>query len=127
VHCGSSVKISQVSDGVSKTMLLAEKHVDPAHYATGNDGGDNEAALIGMGRDIVRWSTFSDGTSLPPQRDATGLGELGWNAFGSAHAVAFNAAYCDGSVRSISHSSDPATFQGITARNDGRVVQDDSP
>ena len=127
VHCGSSVKISQVSDGVSKTMLLAEKHVDPAHYTTGNDGGDNEAALIGMGRDIVRWSTFSDGTSLPPQRDATGLGEQGWNSFGSAHAVTFNTAYCDGSVRSISHSIDPTIFQGITARNDGRVVQDDAP
>ena len=125
VSCGSSVKISQVSDGVSKTVLLAEKHVEPAHYTTGGDGGDNEAALIGMGRDIVRWSTLSDGTAIPPKRDTTGLGEQGWNAFGSAHATTFNAAYCDGSVRGLSHAIDPVIFQGITARNDGRVVQAD--
>jgi len=125
VSCGSSVKISQVSDGNSKTMLLAEKHVEPAHYTTGGDGGDNEAALIGMGRDNVRWSTYSDDTVMPPQRDTTGLGEQGWNAFGSAHATTFNAAYCDGSVRGLSHAIDPTIFQGVTARNDGRVVQAD--
>ena len=50
VSCGSSVKLNQVSDGVSQTMMLAEKHVEPAHYATGGDAGDNEAALIGMGK-----------------------------------------------------------------------------
>ena len=125
VSCGSSVKLSQMSDGVSQTMMLAEKHVEPAHYTTGGDAGDNEAALIGMGRDNVRWSTYWDGTAMAPQRDTTGLGEQGWNAFGSAHATAFNAAYCDGSVRTIPHAIDPAVFQGITARNDGRVTQAD--
>ncbi len=122
VHAGSAVKIAQITDGTSKTILVAEKHMDPDNYATGNDGGDNEAALMGMGRDIVRWSNHSDGSPLPPVKDARGLGQKGSNSFGSVHAATFSAALCDGSVRGLAFDIDPAVFQSLVDRNDGQAI-----
>ena len=122
VHAGSAVKIAQITDGTSKTILVAEKHVDPDNYATGDDGGDNEAALMGMGRDIVRWANHADGSPLPPVKDARGLGQKGSNSFGSVHPATFSAALCDGSVRGLSFSIDPNVFQALVDRNDGNPL-----
>jgi prepilin-type N-terminal cleavage/methylation domain-containing protein len=122
VHAGSAVKLAQITDGTSKTILVAEKHVDPDNYATGTDGGDNEAALMGLGRDIVRWGNHSDGSPLPPVKDARGLGQKGSNSFGSVHAATFSAALCDGSVRGLAFDIDPAVFQSLVDRNDGQPV-----
>jgi prepilin-type N-terminal cleavage/methylation domain-containing protein len=119
VHCGSAIKLSQISDGCSKTVLLAEKHMDPQGYNSSIDAGDNEAAFIGMGRDVVRWSSHADGSPLPPLQDAGGQGERGSNSFGSAHAGQFGAAFCDGSVRGIAYGVDPTVFRAVTGRNDG--------
>ena len=47
VFAGSLVKVSDVTDGTTKTYLLGEKTIDPDYYATGQDGGDNE---YGAGR-----------------------------------------------------------------------------
>jgi prepilin-type N-terminal cleavage/methylation domain-containing protein len=126
IHAGSAVKLSQITDGTSKTILVAEKHMDPDNYATGNDGGDNEAALMGMGRDIVRWSNDSDGSPLPPAKDARGRGQKGSNSFGSIHAATFSAALCDGSVHGLSFDIDPTVFQRLVDRNDGQPITGDS-
>lgn len=119
VHCGSAIRLAEIRDGASKTLMIAEKHLDPRNYASGLDPGDNEALLIGMGRDIVRWSTDTDGLPLPPLVDAVGHGERGANSFGSAHAGQFHAASCDGAVRGISYDITPAVFQATTGRNEG--------
>lgn len=123
VHCGSAVKMAQIQDGTSKTLLVGEKYVDSAAYADGSDGGDNEAALMGMGRDIVRWSRDSANAALPPMQDRRSDQHV--NSFGSAHAAGFGAAFCDGSVRTISFDVDPAVYIAVTGRNDGQTVPSD--
>ena len=115
--------MSQIQDGTSKTILVGEKYVDPAAYADGSDGGDNEAALMGMGRDIVRWSRDENSASLPPMQDRRGAQHA--NSFGSAHPGGFGAAFCDGSVRTISFDVDATAFQAVTGRNDGQAVPGD--
>ena len=42
--------------------------------------------------------------------------------FGSAHADSFNAAFCDGSVQSISYTIDGAVHACFGDRHDGRVI-----
>jgi len=123
VHCGSAVRLSQVSDGTSKTLLAGEKYVDMAACDDGSDGGDNEAALMGMGRDIVRWSRDSTNAVLAPMQDRRG--DQRSNSFGSPHAAGFGAAFCDGSVRTISFTVDPAAYVALTGRSDGQALPAD--
>ncbi|MFM7186021.1 MAG: DUF1559 domain-containing protein [Planctomycetota bacterium] len=123
VHCGSAVKLAHVSDGTSKTLLAGEKYVDTAAVVDGSDGGDNEAALMGIGRDIVRWSRDADSTVLMPMQDRRS--EQRSNFFGAPHAAGFGAALCDGSVRTIAFTVDAAAYVALTGRNDGAAVPSD--
>ena len=120
VHAGSAVRMVQLQDGASKTLLVGEKSVDPTAYPNGTDAGDNEAALMGMGRDVVRWGRDASGTVLPPMQDRAGQNHA--NAFGAAHAAGFGAAFGDGSVRTIAFEVDPAAFVAVTGRNDGQPI-----
>jgi prepilin-type processing-associated H-X9-DG protein len=88
-----------------------------------SDGGDNEAALMGMGRDIVRWSRDAANAVLPPMQDRRSAQHV--NSFGSPHPGGFGGAFCDGSVRTISFDVDPAAYVAITGRNDGQPVPSD--
>jgi prepilin-type N-terminal cleavage/methylation domain-containing protein len=121
VHTASTVRLSDITDGTSQTMLIGEKYVNPAYYQTGEDAGDDQAALMGMNKDIVRWSMQGrDGTSgapAVPRQDARGVDNR--YAFGSAHAGNFGAAFCDGSVRNIAYDVDFTAFRNATDRQDG--------
>lgn len=123
VHCGSALKMSQVQDGASKTLLAGEKYLASSAYADGSDGGDNEAALMGMGRDIVRWSRDPANAPLLPRQDRPS--DQHADAFGSPHPAGFGAAFCDGSVRSIAFDVDATAYVALTGRNDGQPVPAD--
>lgn len=109
---GSSVKISAIEDGTSKTYLIGEKYLAPAHYQDGSDPGDDGSMYQGDDMDITRWasatitdeyySVFTEPNS--PRRDSNG--SMFSYCFGSAHQASWNAAMCDGSVVSRSYSLD---------------------
>ena len=115
---GSLIKVSNVTDGTTKTYLLGEKTVDPDYYATGLDGGDNESAMAGDNQDICRWTTNSP--SYWPCQDTPGLAYA--VAFGSAHAVGVQMAFCDGSVQMINYSIDRETHRRLGNRKDGLTI-----
>ena len=124
VHTASTVRLSQISDGTSRTIFAGEKYVQSEYYQTGQDAGDDQAALMGMNKDIVRWSIQGpDGTAgapAVPRQDARGVDNR--YAFGSPHPSGFGAVLCDGSVRTIGFDVDPTAFRNATDRRDGGIT-----
>lgn len=114
-------RMGQISDGLSKTVLVGEKFLQPQHYehscplpggqpSKGN-GGDNGSMYIGYDLDVAR-----TGQLMRDYNPQIGL-SIGTSHFGSAHPEAANFAFCDGSVRSIRY--DIENFQRFVVRNDG--------
>jgi prepilin-type N-terminal cleavage/methylation domain-containing protein len=113
---GSIVKLHTIVDGLSKTLLIGEKHVLQTDYLkTVSDGADNESALIGNNDDNTRW------THLPPLKDVKNISfhPNYYSGFGSAHASTLGFAFVDGSVRRIKYDIDPAVFKTLGNRKDG--------
>jgi prepilin-type N-terminal cleavage/methylation domain-containing protein/prepilin-type processing-associated H-X9-DG protein len=117
---GSMTKPSDVGDGTSNTCMVAEKYVNPDWYSTGQDGGDNEGAMVGGNADVIRWSGCKEMGYYQPQQDTPGNNY--WCYFGSPHANNFNAAFCDGAVQAVSYMVEPETFRRMCNRNDGLVI-----
>lgn len=108
---GSRVTIRRVRDGLSKTLLLGEKYLDPDRYFSGQDLADNEAALIGCNADITRW------TLVRPMNDTPGVASS--FAFGSAHPGVVGIVSCDGATRFLDVGIDPSVFRELGNRGDG--------
>jgi len=110
----SRVQAASVFDGLSNIYLLGEKYVAADKYdAEGSDAdaGDDGPMVAGYSNNTVR-SGFE-----PPTHDTAG--ESHPTAFGSAHAIVWNAAFGDGSVRSLSYSIDATLHRQLSARADG--------
>lgn len=114
VFLRSKIRIGQIEDGTSNTYFVGEKYVNPDHYTTGQDPGDNESMYSGDGHDVGRW------TAVQPTRDRHGL--VRHPAFGSAHSTGLNMMFCDGAVRHISYEVEMRTHKGLGNRRDGIVV-----
>jgi len=112
----SQIAPASVRDGLSNTVLMAEKSLAPSKYETGTDGADNGDFTQGLDWDSVRT------TSLLPQRDSETIYTGGNNLFGGPHIQTFPAAACDGSIRLISFEIDLTTWSAIGTRNGAEVV-----
>jgi prepilin-type N-terminal cleavage/methylation domain-containing protein len=110
----SEVTLVQVADGTSHTYLVGEKALNPDHYETGRDGGDNENLFVGFDNDLFRSTYPGHG---PPTQDRPGLGN--GVSFGSAHAAGFQVVMCDGSVHLVGYSIDPQIHGWRGNRADG--------
>jgi prepilin-type N-terminal cleavage/methylation domain-containing protein len=103
-----------VPDGLSNTLLLAEKYLNPTAYTSGSDPADNMDPWEGWDWDNVRWTTDA------PMPDTPGVQYT--QQFGSAHALAFMTAACDGSVRAVAYTISPSVWESLGHRRDGVVV-----
>ena len=124
----SKVKGSDIADGLSHTIMLGEKYLNPDQYENGCNGGDNNSMMNGSDTDNLRWvcNNVNDINHAPLQ-DTPGIG-LGsfdpWTeSFGSAHSGAAQFIFCDGSVQSIRYEVDIMTFHCLGHRNDGLQVK----
>jgi prepilin-type N-terminal cleavage/methylation domain-containing protein/prepilin-type processing-associated H-X9-DG protein len=119
----SEVKMAQVRDGASNTILIGEKYLNADHYTTGAMGGDNETMYGGPNVDNFRMTYYNatnPSASKVPWQDRPGI-IAPWR-FGSAHASGCNMVFCDGSVRQMSYSVDPLTFSYLGSRSDMQAI-----
>lgn len=129
-----AVKPKECTDGLSNTLLVAEKNVRTDLYE-GGSWSDDLGWGDGWDADQLRSS------GLQPRSDADGLcfaqntqawcgagqpgGVLGESEnllFGSAHPAGINAAFADGSVHHIEFDVDVVLFNNLGARNDELAV-----
>jgi prepilin-type N-terminal cleavage/methylation domain-containing protein/prepilin-type processing-associated H-X9-DG protein len=119
----SPTKIAKISDGSSKTVMISEKYIRADLYHSGHPS-DDTGWSDGWDPDIMRCSC------IPPLQDgqtnfAFG-GNLGsppgtpvWEIFllGSAHSGGMNAAFADGSTRTINYDIDVYVLNAMGTRN----------
>jgi prepilin-type N-terminal cleavage/methylation domain-containing protein len=121
----STVGVSRVLDGLSKTYLAGERYVPAAQYETGQDLGDNETWCTGFNNDNYRKTgRLKDGEihESAPMPDWESGFEEPTGRFGAAHASGWNAAFCDGSVRGMSYGIDWRVHRDLGNRMDGGAV-----
>ena len=122
IYPTSQVKMADVTDGTSNTYLVGEKYLATDAYASGQDYGDNECALIGDNGDIVRWTTLG----YAPRQDSTYINSSSymydWYFFGSAHASGFHMAFCDGAVRLVNYTIEAEVHRCLGNRKDGKPI-----
>ncbi|HMP07147.1 MAG TPA: DUF1559 domain-containing protein [Lacipirellulaceae bacterium] len=112
------VKIAQITDGTSNTLVVSEKyiHAQGPYGYTGGDASDDRGWLDGWDPDTVR-STCAQ--PLPdsqqsvirdePREDQTYL-------LGSAHASGFHGVFADGSGRTISFDVEMYVLNSLGTR-----------
>ena len=103
----STMKASEVADGLSSTYLVGEKYVDALRYQSRMTTiGDDQCMYLGADEDNTRWARRLNGDGLVPMRDECNVDNS--NGFGSPHPMGSQMIYCDGSVRSVSYNIDIA-------------------
>ena len=121
-------RMSKVTDGASKTMMIAEKHVRFDLYE-GNTASDDRGWSDGWDPDTMRCTCvqpLSDAewhsayTAAPPQRDPPSWYNM---VLGSANTGGFNAVFADGSVHTVSYDIDIVVLNSLgTQRSDRKSV-----
>jgi prepilin-type N-terminal cleavage/methylation domain-containing protein/prepilin-type processing-associated H-X9-DG protein len=140
------VRIGQVTDGTSNTVLFGEKyHRDPNFDALPTTASCKEYDIKGWG--AWSWSGGHKGTGhvlassrepinyrvpdgasasdCPPSADSlVNVKDKKLNAFGSGHPGGANFAMVDGSVTFIRESINKITLDRLCVRDDGEVITD---
>jgi prepilin-type N-terminal cleavage/methylation domain-containing protein len=117
----SSVRKDDVRDGLTQTIMLGEKYLDPNAYTTGTDKGDELSLYTGVSNDLFRMTGNPPVNGVvpgqPPMQDHAGVSDV--LHFGSAHPSGANFILCDGAAIAISYTVDPETFRrlGTAAEN----------
>ena len=106
IYARSTVKQTEVIDGLSHTFLCGEKYLNPDLYYNGNDVGDSGPMFQGYDWDIVRLAEQNRLSSLSGSARLYNL----YVEFRQHHPASFNMACCDGSVHSFSYDIDPTTL-----------------
>jgi prepilin-type N-terminal cleavage/methylation domain-containing protein/prepilin-type processing-associated H-X9-DG protein len=93
------VRLNQLLDGQSYTLLVADKRLNLANLGEPQDD-DNEGYTVGWNEDTIRYTSKTPRPDHFGDSDGDGDGE---KRFGSSHPSGINAAFVDGSVRHISY------------------------
>lgn len=119
VNQRSTYRLSDVTDGTSKTLLAGEKNLNPDHYTTGKSAGDDQSMYCGYDQDTIRWVVKELGTF------ATDVPGVDTQNFGGPHVAGCQFVFCDGSVRLVSYSVPLETLKKLANREDGLVIQEE--
>jgi hypothetical protein len=113
-----SVRVRDITDGLSKTYFAAEKMIPADSYENGKFWGDDGSLYTCPLGDCVRFAQEA------PQRDPASFSNqnascTGCHNYGAAHAIVWNAAFCDGSVHSMTYNVSFNTHKALASRAAG--------
>jgi prepilin-type processing-associated H-X9-DG protein len=120
-----AVKLKEITDGTSNTLLLGEFGRGPLSIGNGDwfaawGDGVQRLSCVGINRAYSAPLPYADRMSLsgqPPQQGPqTGLG------FGSYHPGGVNFAFADGSVRFVKETTNLRVMSALGTRAGGEVV-----
>ena len=112
VRTGQPIVFANLRDGTSNILMISEKRVVTNKYGT-NDWHDDRGWTDGWDPDVIR------STATPPRKDDKSVSGY---EFGAAHSSGINGLLADGSVRFISYTIDPLTFNKLGHRSDGTAI-----
>ena len=117
-------KIAKITDGTSKTMMIAEKYLRVDLYPGGaGNSSDDRGWTDGWDADTVRCTCVNPlndsqidaaHSPTPPQVINVSYYDL---QIGSAHPGGFNAVFADGSVHTVSYDIDLPVLNALGTRN----------
>jgi hypothetical protein len=121
----SDTSFSSISDGLSNTLLVGEKHVPLGMFGRAKVG--DSSIYNGL------WTTYAGrcaGLEDPLAQSPTDItpsiaegNDAMWSRkFGSYHASICQFVMCDGSVRPIRTNIDLENLRRLAVRNDGEVI-----
>jgi prepilin-type N-terminal cleavage/methylation domain-containing protein len=114
----NTVRLQDIKDGPSYTLLIGEKAANPRYFPIANeDDGGYALGYNSVNLNSIRFAY----SNLMPLRDGEVVGPTG-GAFGSAHAGTWNALMADGSVMQLSYAISPTVFSFLGNINDGNSV-----
>jgi hypothetical protein len=116
------VRMSDVSDGLSSTVMVAEKQMNQAMFGQTLDDAESYCTSGWSGDwGVYRWGTSPPGPdfNMPDSVDPS-------QAFGSAHTAGFYCVFADGSVRFIRYSVNPITWRRACVRDDNQNLNPDN-
>jgi prepilin-type N-terminal cleavage/methylation domain-containing protein/prepilin-type processing-associated H-X9-DG protein len=108
------VRIADIADGTSNTLMVAEKRINLADLGKWQPD-DNEGYTVGWDEDTIR---HTDRSPLP---DFFG-NVTGNKRFGSSHPGNFNTVFADGSVHPLAYGIDATMFSYLGNINDGKRI-----
>jgi prepilin-type N-terminal cleavage/methylation domain-containing protein/prepilin-type processing-associated H-X9-DG protein len=120
-----AVKLAEIQDGTSNTLLLGEfgrspRYVGSANWFAAWDGSVQRLSIAGINRPYTAPLPFADKISpldQPPQS-----GPQGYPGFGSYHPGGANFAFADGSVKFLKESTDLHVLGDLGTRAGGEVA-----
>jgi prepilin-type N-terminal cleavage/methylation domain-containing protein/prepilin-type processing-associated H-X9-DG protein len=115
----SDIRFSQIADGSSNTILIAEHIADPADlgWVSGT-----RATLRNTGPVMLPpWQRQAQGAAANAEPEFP-IGGSKVGGFGSYHSGGYNCALADGSARFLSQSIDPAVLRLLGNRADGELI-----
>lgn len=124
----SKVRIADIYDGTSNTLLFGERlHWDPVYTAIESLGGWAWSNYLSS-QDYLFSTPVPVNYTIPPGTPLTfAVEDPRVCAFGSAHPNGANFAFVDGSTRflSLTSNADLPVLQALSTRNGGELVQID--
>ena len=126
----SAVRLAEVKDGTSKTVIIGESFTDPAYSKDGQAmdywqfGSPQTGGWVKGGAGGTEYSegVGSTGPRLNSRLDPAIPGVVMEMSFGSYHAGGANLGFVDGSVRFVRESIDIAVYRALGSRNGGEAV-----
>jgi prepilin-type N-terminal cleavage/methylation domain-containing protein len=120
-------KFTDITDGLSNTLMIGEKAVCPDYYTSGLTLGDDQGPFVSDERDTYRaaaWNVLRDedplGGAMLPYQDTPGSDNT--FGFGSAHSDGLYFVLCDGSVRFIGYNIDERIWRHLANRKDDKAL-----